>query len=72
MTILSDASAATGTPSTLPADGRTVTTGKFRLAAAEHGLATCSFNSMAAPSVTAMYALFAIANLIFVVLKMIM
>ncbi|KAL5197017.1 hypothetical protein ABZP36_000529 [Zizania latifolia] len=65
MTILSDSSAA---PATSLADdddgGRAVTTERPRLAADEHGFATCSLSSMAAPSVTAMYALFAIANLI--------
>jgi len=65
MTILSDSSAA------LPADDgdRAASTGAARrLAADEHGFATCSLSSMAAPSVTAMYALFATANLILPVL----
>uniref|UniRef100_A0A0A8XY20 Uncharacterized protein n=1 Tax=Arundo donax TaxID=35708 RepID=A0A0A8XY20_ARUDO len=62
MTVLSDSSAAPAPPpSTLPADcDRAASTDtRARFAADEHGLATCSLSSMEAPSVSAMYALFA-------------
>ncbi|XP_008653231.1 uncharacterized protein [Zea mays] len=60
MIILSDSSAPPPPPILPAADNRNAP----RFAAEEQGLATCSLSSMAAPSVTAMYALFATANLI--------